>query len=89
MRRNKLSKLQTVLGIAFVTPRKSQLLISINMLMRVLCLCILSVLFRYIYMCDLSSYDYVWGIINYGIFLLRFCFSKKKGKSEKEKEIVG
>ena len=39
-----------------------------------------------IYLSDLSSYDYVRGIINYGMVLLRFCFFKKKEERGKKKE---
>jgi len=47
--------------------------------------------FILIYMCDLSSYDYVWGIINYGMVLLRFYFfqKKKEERGEKQAERVG
>jgi len=39
-----------------------------------------------IYLSDLSSYDYVRGIINYGMVLLRFCFfQKKRGKRGKKR----
>ena len=44
--------------------------------------------FLSIYVCDLSSYDYVWGIINYGMVLLRFCFFSTKKKQERERESV-
>jgi len=38
-----------------------------------------------IYMYDLSLRDYVWGIINYGMVLLRFYFFSKKKRKEGEK----
>ena len=42
-----------------------------------------------IYMCDLSSYDYVWGIINSDMVLLRFFFKKKEERAGKKEERVG
>ena len=39
-----------------------------------------------IYICNLSSYDYVWGIITYSMVLLRFCFFSKKKEKKKDWE---